>query len=150
MIAERERPLVAVRSGTGGISSFCKSGTPTGSIRNTARCIAAESLREEAVASAACHSRDKKWREYANRSRTTYQATSTAFRRMAQHIVAQCSVQAIGDIYPCNRVSPAFASPAIARASVGDAFSDSGLSRRMPSFAAYSLNAISTSYRIST
>ena len=75
------------------------------------------------------------------------------FRRMAQHIgwrmkefgrmkpgeiSDQCSAQAI-------RLSPRFASPAIARARVGDAFSDSGRSRRIPSFAAYSLNAMSTS-----
>ena len=52
--------------------------------------------------------------------------------------------------YPCNRLSPHFASSAIACARVGDAFSDSGRSRRTPSFVAYSLNAMSTSYRIST
>lgn len=47
--------------------------------------------------------------------------------------------------HPCKRASPTRARSATARARVGDAFNDSGRSRRMPNLAAYSLNAMSTS-----
>jgi hypothetical protein len=60
------------------------------------------------------------------------------------------SLQVIGDSLSFNRTSPFIASPAMALASVSDAFNDSGRSSRIPTFFAYSLNAISTSYKIST
>lgn len=64
--------------------------------------------------------------------------------------LTQLSLQVIEDSFSFNRTSPFIASPEIARANVRDAFRDSGRSSRIPTFFAYSLNAISTSYRIST
>ena len=51
----------------------------------------------------------------------------------------------IDRVQPFRRSSPWAASRATARASVGEALSDSGRSRRMPSLCAYSLKAMSTS-----
>ena len=49
------------------------------------------------------------------------------------------------DSFSCSRRSPRIASPAMARANVRDALSDSGRSSRIPNPLAYSLKAMSTS-----
>jgi len=59
------------------------------------------------------------------------------------NLVANCEQTASG--YPASLANPSPASFASARVNIGESFSDSGLSSRIPTFAAYPLNAISMS-----
>ena len=87
------------------------------------------------------------WRHQENgflRLATTFvrRICRAALRRFQAHDV---HFRRLGVSPSFNRPRPRIASPAIARASVRDAFSDSGRSRRMPKLLAHSLNAMSMS-----
>ena len=73
-------------------------------------------------------------------------------RRSCPSETWKTSVQLTRSVVPTLATDLARVSQAleIACTKVGDAFSDPGRSRRTPSFDAYSRNAMSTSYKIST
>jgi hypothetical protein len=83
----RSRDDRRVYSDIGPVAAFCRSDTPMGSTRKTAKRISAGSPRGAVVAFAASRNRDTAQGWNSNRLTKTYQTASTAFHRMAHHIV---------------------------------------------------------------